>query len=81
MFFDDSVPMRFDTENNRHRKIVYYDTTYGDREDGVWHGTHMAGTLAGEEDRGSSSYAVPEGWCFFFFFSFFFFIFFFVFFF
>eukprot|EP00009_Paramoeba_aestuarina_P009137 CAMPEP_0201519158 /NCGR_PEP_ID=MMETSP0161_2-20130828/9782_1 /ASSEMBLY_ACC=CAM_ASM_000251 /TAXON_ID=180227 /ORGANISM="Neoparamoeba aestuarina, Strain SoJaBio B1-5/56/2" /LENGTH=1055 /DNA_ID=CAMNT_0047917109 /DNA_START=322 /DNA_END=3489 /DNA_ORIENTATION=+ len=61
MFYDGTPQFNGASNDNSHRKIVNYDTTYGDRFDGVWHGTHMAGTLAGAEIRGSASYPIPEG--------------------
>mmetsp|Transcript_31638 Transcript_31638/g.49446 ORF Transcript_31638/g.49446 Transcript_31638/m.49446 type:complete len:1122 (-) Transcript_31638:137-3502(-) len=61
MFYDGTPQFNGASNDNSHRKIVNYDTTYGDRFDGVWHGTHMAGTLAGAEIRGSANYPVPEG--------------------
>ena len=48
------------TENPSHRKIFYYDTTWGDRLDNYFHGTHMTGTLVGNEQR-IGSYPLPEG--------------------
>mmetsp|Transcript_13658 Transcript_13658/g.18758 ORF Transcript_13658/g.18758 Transcript_13658/m.18758 type:complete len:1124 (+) Transcript_13658:141-3512(+) len=59
-FFKDD-DMEFDEEMDNHRTIYYYDTKYGDKKDNYLHGTHMSGTLAGNENRGSADYYLPEG--------------------
>lgn len=48
-FFEDSnQEFNFDSVNSDHRKIVYYDTRFGDDTDGPeGHGTHVAGSIAG----------------------------------
>ena len=36
-----------------HRKVIAYNSAYGDAVDGNGHGTHVAGTLAGSAQQGS----------------------------
>jgi subtilisin family serine protease len=62
-FFDPDYPLPpYNTINSKHRKVVTYISTYGDKiDDAEGHGTHVAGTAAGQSFNGYSGYKAYEG--------------------
>ena len=61
-FYDPDVPAPFNKINHQHRKVVYYFTSLGDGlDEGEAHGTHVAGTVAGESYNNYGDYKKLSG--------------------
>eukprot|EP00929_Paragymnodinium_shiwhaense_P069070 TRINITY_DN34844_c0_g2_i1.p1 TRINITY_DN34844_c0_g2~~TRINITY_DN34844_c0_g2_i1.p1 ORF type:complete len:1136 (+),score=192.87 TRINITY_DN34844_c0_g2_i1:97-3504(+) len=60
-FADAAAAVPYDSVGSGHRKVAAYFTKYGDRGDGPHgHGTHIAGTIAGD-DPGTASGSHQKG--------------------
>jgi hypothetical protein len=54
-FYDSNYEYPYDSVNSNHRKVIYYQTTYGDAVDSYGHGTEVSNVIAGECDTDSNT--------------------------
>ncbi len=60
-FNDPNVPTPYDTVNENHRKVVQYVTFKDRTDDGGGHGSHVAGTVAGNSTKAYGDFVKYNG--------------------